>query len=269
MRTAIAAIFASVGFAMAQDPAPETKALISRLVDESKSKSVSVRVSAFKSMGELRDRGASVRRRVVEGMLDPDVKVRREAADALAKIDPAMHKLAISIQLERSQQALAAARNRGEESDPLIPLIRVMASSYVPELSKGLPDSRQIARKNLVACIESLAIIGKSDPVVSDTIMSLLANSTKDSELCGVAMQNVVKLKSKRLAAPTIFAIAEGKRPGPQMLAVKLLPEIVDENNVERAQKLCASLRFDPSPTVRATADQTLVELEAFKIRAK
>ncbi len=64
---------------------PETKALITKLKDEMKSKTVKIRVSAYTAMGELGEKAKSERRTLCMGMLDGNPLVQTAAADALKK----------------------------------------------------------------------------------------------------------------------------------------------------------------------------------------
>lgn len=238
---------------MAEDDLPpETKALIAKLRDDMKSKTVATRVTAYKSMGELGEKAKTQRRALCEGLLDANAMVRAAAADALKKVDVPLHKLALGIIIDRDRKDVVAAGKLGTEGEPLAPIILAYTASLIPLASSPkLASENENARDTVQLCVHALVSIAPQDTGVNQAIITLLANPSP--VLRRAALDCVPPLKNKKLALKNVLAIAgaTGEMLRDRLRAVELIPTLVDENTGPMAKKALETLRFDKEEKVR------------------
>lgn len=244
-----------------EDP-PEVRAIASKLKDDLKSKTAGVRASAYKAMGELGDKGRSLRRTMCEGMLDKNDAVKTAAADALKQVDPDMAKLALGIYINRDIRAVAEAGDLGEKGEPLTPLVFALATSYSPMASApGLTFEQREARRHLIICVNALVAIAPADLAVNKAVITMLSNPVPD--LRAGAVGKVTLLKNRKAALPALLNLAASPaEPVPtRVTALTSVPDCVDENTREAARKRVEALRFDQQPLVRDAVDNVLKKL--------
>ncbi|MBN9518510.1 hypothetical protein J0H58_08325 [bacterium] len=265
----VVSLFVAAPLRGQDDLPPETKAVISKLKDEAKNKSASTRASAYKSMGELGTSGASLRRALCDGMLDPAVTVRTAAADALKKIDAPLYKSAMAIYIDKDMQAVAKAANSGSRAEPLVPLILPIVAQFSPMASQPITASTRqeqlaainLARANLETSLRTLVAIAPDDELVNKGVISMLTNTQAGNR--AVAVDLVGRVKNRKLALPTLVALAGNAREpdATRVKAVLLLPEVCDENTRPRARRTVEAVRLDSSRTVREAAETALRRL--------
>jgi hypothetical protein len=242
---------------------PELKALLTKLLEDAKSRTVATRVGAYKALGDLGEKAKSVRRVFCQGMLDPNQTVRVAAADGLKKVDETIYKLALGILINRDPKDVVAAGKLGAVAEPLVPLLVPYAVSLAPMASVE-PGNRdqQEAREKLMQCVSSMVAIAPDDLEVNRSVITLLANPAQT--LRGKALEHVSKLHHKKLALQNVMAIAvNGKnRAANRVAAVNLAPELVDENTTPGVRKSLESLRFDSDPKVRDAVAAALAKLK-------
>lgn len=243
----------------ADDPSPETKALIAKLREDMKSKTVATRVTAYKSMGEFGDKAKSQRRALCEGMLDTNQTVRTAAADALKKVDEPMYKLAIGVLIDKNNRDIVAIGKLGAAGEPLTPLVLSYATSAVPVASmKSLDSTHERARDALRVCIDTLAAVAPEDEGVNKAVIAMLGNP--HPELRAHALKHIAALKNKKQALKGALALAGSltERATVRADAVKLLPLLVDENTGPATKKALETLRFDNSEAVREAVAKSI-----------
>lgn len=245
--------------ARSDDPTPETKALIAKLREDMKSKTVATRVAAYKSMGELGEKAKSQRRALCEGMLDTNPKVRTAAADSLKQIDEPMYKLALGIVIDRDDKDIRATGKLGAAGEPLTPIILSYATSVVPTASvKSFAFQHERARDVLRICIDTLVSIAPEDEGVNKAVLALLGNPHPD--LRAHALKHIAALKNKKQALKGVLTIAGSStdEPAVRAAAVTLLPQLVDENTGPPTKKALETLRFDTSEAVREAVAKSI-----------
>lgn len=252
-----------LGFSLPQarsdDPTPETKALIAKLREDMKSKTVATRVAAYKSVGELGEKGKSQRRALCEGMLDANPKVRTAAADSLKQIDEPMYKLALGVVIDKDTKDVVAIGKLGTAGEPLTPILLNYATSVVPVASmKVLSLEAQRARATLYACISSLVAIAPEDEGVNKAVVAMLGNPHPD--LRAHALKHIAALKNKKQALKGVLALAGSSvdESAVRAAAVTLLPQLVDENTGPPTKKALETLRFDTSEAVREAVAKSI-----------
>jgi HEAT repeat protein len=250
-----------------EEIAPEVKALISRFNDDLKSKSSTVRISAYKSMGELGPKAASVRRQLCQGHMDPVLTVQAAAADALKKVDEPMSKLALAIYINKDFQEVAAAAKLGKGGEPLTPLVLKLATetalvaSFAEIPGEPFGSPRNLARRNLSTCVQTLVLIAPEDPGVNTAIINMLANPS--AQLRYAAVQNISPLKNQKLALAGILKLASNLREESRIRegSVLSVPSLVDENTAPGAIKALEALQFDTDPKIRDAVDSALKQM--------
>lgn len=250
---------AGVASAAADELAPETKALIAKFREDMKSKTVSTRVAAYKGMGELGDKAQSQRRALCEGMLDPNLKVRVAAADALKMVDSKMHKLALGVVIDKDNRDIIDIGQLGAAGEPLAPLVLSYATSIVPVASSNLETDRCVeARRALFVCISTLVAIAPEDDKVNKAVIVMLGNM--NPKLRAHALKHVAPLRNRKQALGGVLALARSmtEPASVRVLAVNLLPLLVDENTGPPTKKALDKLRFDNSEGVREAVAKTL-----------
>ncbi len=247
------------------DLPPETKAIISKLRDESKSKSPATRASAYKSMGELGTSGKSLRRALCDGMLDPAVSVRTAAADALKKIDEPLYKSAMAIYIDKDMRAVEGAANSGSRAEPLASLILPMVAQLSPIASQPItastPPKQEAAihraRANLGTSLRTLVAIAPDDELVNKGVLSMLTNGQAENR--AVAVELVGRVKNRKLALPALIALSRAHEPEKtRVAAIRLLPTVCDENTRTRARQAAEAVRLDSNRAVREAAEAAL-----------
>ncbi len=262
---AVALLIGSAAVRGQDDLPPETKALISKLKDEAKNKTPATRASAYKSMGELGSSGYTLRRTLVQGMLDPAVPARTAAADALKKIDEPLYKDATAIYIDKDMDRVARVADQRSRAEPLVPLILPMLQFLNPLASQ--PEDRRSpyksaayasVRDHLADCLRTLAAIGPDDELVNKGVLLTLVNPQAENR--AVAVDLVAGLKNRKLGLQPLMALANSPREpdATRVKAVRLLPQVSDENTRVVARKVTEGLRFDSSPTVREAAEAAL-----------
>ncbi len=257
----IVLVFASFGQVAGDDLPLATKALISKLLDDSKSKLPSVRASAYKSIGELGENGKSLRRQLCNGMLDTNIPVRQAAADSLNKIDPKMNKFALAVFIDRDWEQIRIVGEMKGEAEPLVSLINAVAASRMPIALGQTPDTK-FAISNVRTCIDAMAKIAPEDAVANNAVIAMLTNTRPDLRACGV--NNLAAMKNRKLALPTILKIAKtaGEFDSTRIQAIALTPILVDENTKVATRKVVDSLRFDASPGERHAVEVAVNALD-------
>src|SRR5262245_21640078 len=212
----------------AQADDPTIKALLSRLQDDTKpQKTAIVRAAAYKSMGELGDKGMSARRLLCQGMLDPNKNVAATAADSLKKIDEKMYKLATGIFINGDVGSVKEAGKMKAAAEPLTPLVMAYAMRVSPLANKRTsveggdltdPSIESSASANekdrtilshrqiLIACARTLAAIAPEDDQVNAAILNMLTSLVPS--LRETALEVLTRLKSKKLALSRVLNIA-------------------------------------------------------------
>jgi hypothetical protein len=248
---------------------PETRAIISKLKDEAKSKSAATRASAYKSMGELGPSGFALRRALCDGMLDAALSVRTAAADALKKVDEPLYKDATAVYIDKDVARVARVAAQQGRAEPLVPLILPMVQQFNPAASQSILSSTPAdqslairrARANLATCMRTLVAIAPDDEVVNKAVISMLANAQPDNR--AVAVELVGRVKNRKLALPILMAMAGSQREPEETRAkaVSLLPVVSDENTRPAARKAAEAVRLDSSRAVREAAEAALRRL--------
>lgn len=249
--------------AAADDPSPEVKALVAKLREDMKSKSVPTRVAAYKAMGELGEKAKWQRRALCEGMLDSNIKVRTTAADALKSVDEPIYKLATGILINKDAGDIAEAGKLKEHAEPLAPIILAYATSLVPTASLEPGNFANLqARASMTRCVVALAATAPEDEGVNKAIIAMLGNQSPT--LRALALDHVAPLKNKKQALKGVVAIASATKDASRVRAqaVRLLPSLVDENTGPATKKAIEALRFDTDEAVREAVAKALTELK-------
>ncbi|AMV25793.1 HEAT repeat protein [Gemmata sp. SH-PL17] len=245
------------------DLTPETKALIAKLREDTKSKTIATRTSAYKALGELGEKAKGHRRILCEGMLDSNTSVRTAAADALKKVDEPIYKLALGIVIDKRDEHFRAAAKLGAHAEPLAPLILAHATALVPVASKepGTIENGK-ARTSVCAAVGALAAIAPDDQRVNQAVIAMLGNPSVTLREC--ALGHVAPLKNKKLALKGVLTIAGAMTEGPvvRARAVALVPLLVDENTAPATKKTLTGLRFDTEGLVREAVAKALDDIK-------
>ncbi len=243
------------------DLTPETKALIAKLREDTKSKTIATRTSAYKALGELGEKAKGHRRILCEGMLDSNTSVRTAAADALKKVDEPIYKLALGIVIDKRDEHFRAAAKLGAHAEPLAPLILAHATALVPVASKGGFESFN-AQDSVCAAVGALAAIAPDDQRVNQAVIAMLGNPSETLRRC--ALGHVAQLKNKKLALKGVLTIAKTINEGPvvRAQATALVPLLVDENTAPTTKKTLTGLRFDTEGLVREAVAKALDDIK-------
>jgi hypothetical protein len=244
-----------------EELSPELKAFVSRFNDDIKSRTPAVRLSAYKSLGELGEKGRSLRRSLCQGMLDSSQGVRVAAADSLKKIDPEMGRIALGIAIDKNINQVGAAKELREKGEPLTPLILHFANSLTPVAGSGNSFQAQEAQGKFCVCMEAAVAVGPKDPAVNKAVVAMLGNAVPRVRQC--AVNQVEFLHNRKLALSAVLQLASNFReqPGTRVKAVQVVPLLVDENSKEKARKAIEALRFDEHAAVRDAVDTALKKL--------
>jgi hypothetical protein len=242
---------------------PEVNALITKLREDMKSNTLATRVAAYKALGDLSEKAKGQRRAFCEGMLDPNAMVRIAAADGLKKVDESVYKLALGIIINKDSMDVVAAGNLRADAEPLVPILFAYGTSLAPLASKepGGPKEGQ-ARDRLIQCVNAMVAIAPEDEGVNKAVINLLVNPSV--RLRATALSHVPALKNKKLALQNVLMIAANLRDDPanRTKAVRLVPDLVDDNSSPVAMKALDALRFDDQKSVREAVAASLAKLK-------
>jgi hypothetical protein len=257
----------------ADEPTPEVKVIIARFQDEVKSESERSRVSAYTTVGELGEKGKSIRRQLCQGMLDKSTAVKTAAADALKKVDATIYKMALAIEINQDEKTIDSARDMKQEAEPLTPLLLKLAvqnatlgSQVEPIVSSDLTREAgvaiRLARQKMIRCINALSQMAPDDSGVNKAIIQMLSNPIE--ELRTTALDNIDPLKNKKLALSKVVFIANDHKNGVSLRAkaVTKVPDLIDNNTSTNAKKALEKLRFDAQPEVRAAVEDALKRIK-------
>lgn len=242
---------------------PETKALLSRLHEDIKSKTPKVRAAAYTAIGELGAKAKGERRRLCEGLLDPNATVQAAAADALKKVDEPLSKVALGLVINQDSKQIEWAATNAKDATPLVPVLLALANTLAPvTTSEKASTERGEARKKFRASVAALVAIDPEDPNVNKSVIAMLSNPV--AEFRADAVGYVPSLKHKKLALEGTLTIAVNAKEvsTTREVAVKLIPDLVDENTTPAAVKAVEAIRFDKDTKVRDAVSDTLRKLQ-------
>lgn len=245
------------------DMAPETRALITKTLADLKSKSASVRVTAYQTLGDLGPKAKGQRRVMCEGLLDAVPAVRAAAADALKKVDEPIHRMAMAIGINKDFSEVHRAGQLGPAAEPLTPLLIQLVQMGAGAASRDeFKDRMTRAQVELTTCTATLARIAPDDPAVNQAVINMLDNPSM--HLRAAALRDVSRLKNRKLALPAVLRVAAAiqNRPETRAAAVLAVPELVDENSTPAARKAVELLRFDVDSAVRDAVDVVSKQLK-------
>lgn len=262
------ALFAAA-FARADDePSPEIKAILSKLHTELKSKTPKVRAAAYTAIGELGDKAHGERRTLCQGLLDANPMVQTAAADALKKVDEPLSKTALALVIDKDMKQVQWAHDNPKKAGPLVPLLFSLTASLSPMASREPPvdgagaAKHGEARRDFRACVAALVAVEPDGPEVNKAVISMLGNPRADNR--EAALGHVLALKNKKLALSPVLTLAGNAKETPKnrVLAIKLVPDLVDENTTPNAVKSLEALRFEQNAEIREAIADSVKKLK-------
>ncbi|MFY7953323.1 MAG: HEAT repeat domain-containing protein [Armatimonadaceae bacterium] len=243
---------------------PETKALLSKLHDDMKSKTPKVRAAAYTAVGELGEKATGERRVLCEGLLDPSPAVQTAAADALKKVDEPLSKVALDLIINKTIPTSKWVTDNPKQAKALIPLLVALAAKEAPTATKQDDFSTEvrIARGQLSTAVKRMVAADPEDPVVNQSVLSMLGNPI--AELRATALSQVPAVKNKKLALKQTLGIAANPKETVEtrIFALNALPELVDENTRAAVYKSVEGVRFDENAKVRDAVSEALTKLQ-------
>jgi HEAT repeat protein len=223
----------------------ESEQLVGPLVQDLKrQKLIDQRLKTIKAMAQLGPRGKSASRVLCDALLDPSARVRLAAADALANVNPTLHRLVIPIMVDRELETrLECVRKIGQlgvEGKPAAPVV-----VYFKEQHQGG-----------ALAVDVLAAIAPDDKTVTASLATWL---TRDSDPY-VRLAAVKALPHMQGAKDHAGAIAQALRGDPldavRAAAASALGELGRD-----ADQVLRLARTDPSARVREAAERALEKI--------
>jgi hypothetical protein len=247
----------------ADDDMPaELKVLLSKFREDIKSKTPATRATAFKTIAELGPKAKSERRAMCAAFNDIAPIVRNAAADCLKQVDEPMYKTALAIAINKDLDTVQKVRDGGKSNAPLVPILLKLANDNAQTASSPDGGDRiNRARDMLTACVRSLVALDPEDAAVNQAVITMLSNPI--ARLRAAALDEVDDLKNKKLALRSVMAIIGGKRDAGAVRAkaVRLVPQLTDENTLAATKKTLEGFRFDDDRGVREAVEATLKAL--------
>jgi len=134
-----------------------SEALVAPLIKDLKHQRVADRLKAIGAVAQLGPRGKAASRALCESLLDSNTRVRLAAAEALDRVNPALHRLVIPIMVDKElENRLECARKIGElgpEGKPAVPVVVYFKQQYrgggltVEVLAAIAPDDKAVTAK--------------------------------------------------------------------------------------------------------------------------
>lgn len=223
------------------------------------SKRASERIQAAQELGALGEAGKPARRLLCAAMLDPVIKVRFAAADALKNIDPKMHYLAVVLATEkvannndayRLVRLLEKIQKLEEDGEPLAPLVAFVAKFA----------ARNGAYNLFTTALTTLTHIGRKDLSSYRVVATALTN--RDARVRAIALRGLPRMKHGKLAVARILALLKHDSPANRIAAIEALAILADESTEEIIVDAIAAQRYHDNEEVRRAVDSALNKLE-------
>jgi hypothetical protein len=224
---------------------PTEKTQLKALMKKLESKKSAERKQAAESLREMGQRAQEALRPLCRAMLDKSPEVSAAAADAVERIDPQLHKVALSLILDVFKGgALERARKLQGYGEPLAPILLQLAAT-TGELSI------------LKSTLEVLTEIAPEDPEVAGLARLLLRHT--HVTIRDAAVTQLRGLKHARVAVGELLRMARGEVvESIRIDAIQTLGEIADAGTAPEIVKTLMGLRFDPSPPIRDAVRKAL-----------
>lgn len=238
---------------------PEVKAQLKKLREDLKSKTPKVRAAAYTAIGELGEKAKGEKKRLCEGMLDPNATVQTAAADALTKVDEPFSKVAVGLVINRDSKQIAWAKENAKDAGPLVPVLLALAVSLTPTAANGTSNiEREEAKRKIRGAIDALVTIDPNDADVNKAVITMLGNPVP--ELRAEAVSQLPAIKNKKQGLTAILAIAVNtKELGPtRVAALKVLPDLVEGKPTASMVKQIEAIRYDKDSSVRDEVSELL-----------
>ena len=118
------------------------------------------------------------------------------------------------------------------------------------------------ARLQLCTAVKTMVAADPEDPVVNQSVLSLLGNPI--TELRVAALSHVPAVKNNKLALKQTISIASNSKEQTEtrVFALNTLPELVDENTRAAVVKAVEAVRFDQDTKVRDAVSEVLKKLQ-------
>lgn len=225
---------------------PEVRAALKAARRQLASKVVSERVKGAEAIGELGPAAKSARRTLCRAMLDPSLKVRTAAADALKQVDRDIAEIAVAIVVNLDLGAVLKAGQMESEAEPLTPLVLALGTKQ----ASGSDDG------TLGICVSTLSQIAPEDEAANKFVVSMISSKTSQW-VRHAAIIGVRGLKHRRLAVRPLMEIAKADVVGNRLAAIESLEHACHEDTVKDVLKLLKAMRFDTSPAIRKAVEET------------
>lgn len=225
---------------------------------DAKVKSPEARVAACKAIGGLGELGKPQRRALCVAMLDANPAVQVAAMDAMKLVDSDMHKICVSICIDRDLDAVTQASLLGDASKPIVPLLMSLSTTRVPIGSVKNRLVAYSAEQVKATCVQAVVKIDPADEAVNKAVLAMLANNSP--ELCTFALSQVPLIESKKLALPSVLDLAANSHD--RVAAIRIVPGLVDDATKAGARKSLEAMRYDKLPAVREASAAALKMLE-------
>jgi HEAT repeat protein len=225
-----------------------SEALVAPFVKEFRHSRVHDRLKAIDAVAQMGPRGRAASRALCSSLLDPNLRVRLAAAEALDKVNPTLHRLVIPIlvdkELDTRLDCLREIGRLGPAGSAAVPIVVHFKQQY---LGGGL-------------AVEVLAAIAADDPSVTAKMAGWLT-SDPDPYVRLAVLKALPRMAGAR---NHVRAVAQALRANPvdavRAAAASALGELgPDARDVERALQLA---KADASAQVREAAEGALEKIQ-------
>lgn len=237
--------------------APETKesdekskALLRTLGKSLKSPNITDRINACNAIMELGEKARPATRLLCEAILDNNPKVRLAASDALEKVNPNLHAVAVPLIIDKAVEqrieALRKLHTMSGDASPAIPLV----------LWYG--QHQQDGAGLLV--VKTLSAIGASDPLVTRQFSIALLNDKEPLIRKEIAKSLPMMAGAKQYVNSLSQSARSDRDDGVRIASIIALGDIGPD--AKSAVKILKQLKTDSSAGVRDAAAKSLARIE-------
>jgi hypothetical protein len=253
-----------VSLQIPQETRPELKATLTSQALALGSKNWKDRVTALSVLAELGEQGAPARGIVCRSMMDIHPTVRVAAADALQRIDPKIHHLAVTLAADRAaassvirrEQVLRSIRDLRDDGWPLAPLVAAETRALIAVATDRNPSQAALLATNL----EALGAIARNDLAAAKIVAAGLNSQAQPGR--HAALLALRGMKHGKLAVTRIIALSRTDTDGNRVAAIGTLAALADGSNEEVIAAAINAQRYHPAEPVRRAVALALNKLQ-------
>jgi HEAT repeat protein len=226
-----------------------TDSSLAPLVKSLQSRKTAERLKACEELGRLGSKAKAASRALCEALLDANPQVRLGAAAALETVNPAIHRLVVTVLVDENlfnrAEAVRKIGKLGPEGKPAVPVLVYFKTQV----------------QDATVVVEALAAIATSEKPVTLQFALWLATDREPSVRIAIA-RALPRMEGRKEKVAALGLALQGDRHIPvRVAAANALGELGSE--AQEAVKVLSAAKTDPSAQVREAAANALEKIQA------